>query len=83
MPDQPLKPRELQYLLAIGQVGMEMVLPIGLGVALDIWLGSMPWISIVGVLLGLFGGMAHLLVLIDRLDKSQKSEPSNSPQEPQ
>ena len=82
MSDQLPSPRQLGYVIAIGQVGLEMVVPIGLGVGLDVWLGTLPWISIVGVLLGFFGGMTHLMVLVNRMDKSEKSAPPTPPREP-
>jgi F0F1-type ATP synthase assembly protein I len=82
MADQLPKSRQLGYVIAISQVGLEMVAPIGLGVGLDVWLGTLPWISIVGVLLGFFGGMSHLMVLVNRMDKAEKSEPSTPPEEP-
>jgi F0F1-type ATP synthase assembly protein I len=81
MTDQLPKSRQLGYVIAISQVGLEMVVPIGLGVALDVWLGTLPWISVVGVLLGFFGGMTHLMVLVSHMDKTEKSEPP--PREPQ
>jgi F0F1-type ATP synthase assembly protein I len=74
-------PVETGYLLALSQVGVEMVVPIGLGVGLDVWLGTLPWITVVGVLLGLFGGIAHLLVIVDRMDKAAKMDPPDPPQE--
>lgn len=83
MPSRLPKPREMGYLIAISQVGFEMVVPIAVGVALDVWLHTLPWITIVGVLIGLFGGITHLIVLINRMDKAEKSEPPNSPREPQ
>ena len=83
MPKKSTEPREMGYLLAISQVGLEMVVPIGLGVGLDLWLGTMPWITVAGVLLGLFGGIAHLLVIVDRMDKAAKMDPPDPPRESQ
>jgi F0F1-type ATP synthase assembly protein I len=59
-------PKELGRLYALGQVGLEMVAPIGLGVALDHYLGWTPWATVVGAVVGLVGGIAHLLVLVNR-----------------
>ncbi len=83
MPEQGPKPREMGYLIAIGQVGLEMVVPIGLGVALDVWLKTLPWITVAAVVLGLVGGMAHLMSLLKQLDQAENSESPNSPREPQ
>ena len=34
--------------------------------ALDYWLGWMPWATVCGALLGLVGGMAHLVTILNR-----------------
>ena len=39
----PPSPEELGRYFALSQIGLEMVAPIGLGLALDYWLGSSPW----------------------------------------
>jgi len=67
------------YLIAISQVGFEMVVPIAIGVFLDQWLGTIPWLTVVGVLLGLFGGLAHLMVLLQKLDRINKDQPPKTP----
>lgn len=56
-------PKLLGRLLALSQVGAEMVAPAGLGLLLDLWLSTSPWCVIVGAMLGLVGGMIHLVVL--------------------
>ena len=66
MPQGPPDPRQLGVYVAISQVGLEMVAPIGLGVALDHYLGWTPWATVVGAVVGLVGGIAHLLVLVNR-----------------
>jgi F0F1-type ATP synthase assembly protein I len=67
------------YLIALGQIGMEMVVPIGLGVALDVWLGTIPLFIVVGVLLGLVGGMVHMMAILKRMDQSKtKNQSQNS-----
>jgi F0F1-type ATP synthase assembly protein I len=63
MPSGSPNPRQMGRYLAIAQVGMEMVAPIGLGVALDYYLGWTPWATITGVILGLAGGLLHLFAL--------------------
>lgn len=55
--------RHLERLLALGQVGVEMVTPIGLGLAVDWWIGSLPWLTVVGAILGCVGGVWHLIYL--------------------
>jgi F0F1-type ATP synthase assembly protein I len=66
MPEGSPDPKELGFYFALAQVGTEMVVPLGLGVALDYYLNWMPWGSIVGAVLGFVGGLAHLLVLLRR-----------------
>jgi len=62
-----LDPKELGRYVAIGQVGMEMVMPILIGLAVDHYLGWTPWAVIAGAVLGFFGGIAHLIYLVNRL----------------
>jgi F0F1-type ATP synthase assembly protein I len=50
-------------LMAISQVGFEMAAPIGVGWAVDYWIGTMPIFMIVGALIGFVGGVFHLIVL--------------------
>jgi F0F1-type ATP synthase assembly protein I len=55
--------RTMSRLMTLGSVGMEMVAPIGIGIGLDFWLGSMPWLSIVGAILGFSFGIYRLIAL--------------------
>lgn len=57
-------PREAGYYFTIGQVGMEMAVPAGMGAVLDHYLHWSPWGVIVGAVVGLIGGMGHLLALL-------------------
>ena len=43
MPENPLQSKDLGFYFALGQVGLEMVVPIAVGVYLDDWLGWSPW----------------------------------------
>jgi F0F1-type ATP synthase assembly protein I len=74
MPDGPLNPREFGYYLSIAQVGMEMVAPIGVGLALDYFLGWSPWGVVGGAVLGLVGGVAHLVVLMNQREQSNSDK---------
>ena len=49
----------------ISQIGMEMAVPVGIGVGLDFWLKTMPWFTILGAILGPTLGFLHLLSLIN------------------
>ena len=56
-------PKDLGKALALSQIGLEMVVPIVLGFALDSYLGWLPWATVVGAVLGLILGLAHLVQL--------------------
>ena len=65
-------PKEVGRAYAMAQVGMEMVVPIGLGVALDHWLGWTPWATIAGAVFGFVGGLVHL---VSKLNKDNEQKP--------
>lgn len=73
MSSQLPDPRELGFYYALSQVGLEMVAPIGLGAGLDHWLESGPWFTIAGAVLGLVGGMTHLVTMLNRREREQES----------
>jgi F0F1-type ATP synthase assembly protein I len=62
--------KDLGRYLALGQVGIEMVVPICIGAALDYFFGWGPWGVIVGTVLGFSGGMLHLIQMVQQLDKT-------------
>ncbi len=66
-------PKEMGRYFAIGQVGLEMVVPIILGLVLDYQFGWMPWATVVGAILGLIGGISHLVVISSQSEKDQES----------
>jgi F0F1-type ATP synthase assembly protein I len=66
--------RELGFYFALAQVGLEMVVPIGLGAVLDHYLHWTPWGVVTGAVLGLISGLVHLVALINRQDKSGPSK---------
>jgi F0F1-type ATP synthase assembly protein I len=68
MAEMPPDSREQGFYFALAQVGMEMVAPIGIGVALDHYLGWRPWGAIGGALFGFVGGLAHLIALVHQHD---------------
>ena len=70
MPQEPPPdPRQLGKYYALAQVGFEMAAPIALGAYLDHSLGWSPWGVVVGAILGLAGGLLHLLALVNQDDK--------------
>ncbi len=48
----------------ISQIGMEMAIPAGVGVGLDLWLNTMPICTIIGAILGPALGFIHLMSLL-------------------
>ncbi len=67
-------PKEAGYYFAIGQIGTEMVVPAGIGALLDHYFCWSPWGVIVGAIVGLIGGMGHLLSLLNQRP-SDKEKP--------
>lgn len=78
-PIDPKESRRLGRFLAMGQVGMEMAVPIGIGIALDHYFSIAPACVIGGVLLGFVGGLFHLLKLAKQLDDSPPDFPRQEP----
>ena len=67
--------KDLGKALALSQIGVEMVTPIALGLVLDYYLGWLPWATVVGAVLGLIGGLAHLVQLTKKdAAKDEKKE---------
>jgi F0F1-type ATP synthase assembly protein I len=75
MPGDEPRFGQMGYLLALGQVGIEMVVPIGVGIALDLWLHTAPVFILIGVVVGLVGGLVHMLAILKRMDKSESEKP--------
>jgi len=67
--------KELGRYLGLGQVGLEMVVPIILGLVVDRYAGSAPWCLVAGAVLGLCGGLAHLVHQLNRKDSGKASRP--------
>ena len=67
-------PRDVRRYMSLSQVGLEMVAPIGLGLALDLLLGWLPWGVIVGAVMGFSVGLIHLIVVVSK-DDSDSTQP--------
>jgi F0F1-type ATP synthase assembly protein I len=72
----PISPngKDLGRYVALGQVGLEMVVPIGIGLLVDYYLDWGHWGAVVGTILGFTGGLAHLIHLVNKLDKLDKKD---------
>jgi F0F1-type ATP synthase assembly protein I len=65
-------PRELGFYFALAQVGLEMVVPMGVGLYLDYQLEWSPWGLIVGTIFGFVGGLVHLISLVEKHDQDER-----------
>jgi hypothetical protein len=67
MPLQPDNPKELGYYLALGQAGLEMVVPVAIGVAVEHYFPAVaPWAVVVGAILGPIVGLTHLVMMTNK-----------------
>jgi hypothetical protein len=62
----PLDPKEMGFYVSVAQVGLEMVVPVVVGVLLDAYFEWEPWGVAVGAVLGLMTGLLHLVALTSR-----------------
>jgi F0F1-type ATP synthase assembly protein I len=70
-------PKDVGRAYGMAQVGIEMVAPIGLGVALDYWLGWTPWATVAGAVLGFVGGLVHLVSMMNQQDRNGPKKPGS------
>jgi F0F1-type ATP synthase assembly protein I len=82
MPGEPHDPKEVGRYFALAAVGLEMVAPVVVGLLLDNSLGwtPAPWGVTCGAILGLAGGLYHLVILSKQFDRKDSS---GGPREPQ
>jgi F0F1-type ATP synthase assembly protein I len=69
--------KQLARYLAMSQVGAEMVGPIVVGLVVDYYFNCSPWGVLVGAVLGLVGGLAHLIQL-SKPQGPQKKPPESA-----
>jgi F0F1-type ATP synthase assembly protein I len=60
--------------MAMGQIGMEMAGPIAIGVVLDLWLGWLPWCTVVGACVGLIAGLFLLVRMANKQDDTKHAD---------
>ncbi len=65
---------KLAQYAALSQVGLEMVAPIGIGAWVDHWRDWGPWCTIAGAILGLVGGVAHLIQILNARSSSKPAK---------
>jgi len=66
--------KKLGYYITLAQVGMEMVVPIGIGAVLDHYFKWAPWGAVGGAVFGLIGGISHLVALANKENESDSSK---------
>ena len=74
--------RKFGLYLALGQAGIEMVAPLGLGLFFDRLLGWTPWLTLAGTVGGFIGGLTHMVILAQRLNANDKAGSRNRPIDP-
>ena len=79
MREGPPDSREFGHYLSLAQVGLEMVVPLVVGVWLDYALGWKPWATLAGVAFGFIGGLMHLIVLSNRHNTGRSKPPGEAP----
>lgn len=70
----PVDPKELGFYFSLAQVGLEMVVPVGVGLALDSYLNWRPWGVVAGAVLGLVTGIGHLIAIVNRYQNTDSSK---------
>lgn len=78
MPEPKPDPRVGKW-FALSQVGLEMALPIFLGVWLDNRFGWSPWGTAIAAILGLTGGLTHLVFQARALADESQDQRGDSP----
>ena len=59
--------RELAYCSSLGlQIALSIFLGLFLGIYLDRWLGSTPWLTLVGLLMGIVAGYRNIGLAIKK-----------------
>jgi ATP synthase protein I len=72
-------PRQMGYYAALAQTSVEMVLPIVVGLLLDHWLGTAPWITCIGAVVGFAGGLTHLILIVKQKERDESSDTKPPP----
>jgi F0F1-type ATP synthase assembly protein I len=75
----PSSQKDFGRYVAMSQIGLEMVAPIGLGAAADYYWHIGPWGVIVGVVIGFGGGLTHLIYMSQKSDDEPPKPDSGTP----
>lgn len=72
MSDQKIASDELKYYYMLAATGVEMVIPLVLGLLLDRWWNCFPWLTITGAVIGPLGAVFHMLRLVRQFERRKK-----------
>ena len=78
MPEPEPDSRETGMLFALGQTGLEMAAPIGIGAWLDYRFGWAPWAVLIGAVIGVVGGTIHLILLSQQIERERSKKKNGS-----
>jgi F0F1-type ATP synthase assembly protein I len=73
--NDPSNPKTFSRYMAMSQAGLEMVVPIGVGIVVDHFANTRPWGAVVGAVLGFGIGLTHLIYLSQQRDDDKPSKP--------
>jgi F0F1-type ATP synthase assembly protein I len=65
---------KLARLFQITQVGTEMAVPVVLGFVIDYFVGTLPWFTVIGAILGPVLAFWHLYTIIKTLPEDEKGK---------
>ncbi len=71
----PSNQKAFSRYMAMSQAGLEMVVPIGIGVAIDLYFNIGPWGAVIGAALGFTIGLTHLIYLSQQKDDGADKSP--------
>jgi F0F1-type ATP synthase assembly protein I len=66
--------RELGIYFTLAQVGVEMVVPLILGLVVDYYASTSPWAMIAGMILGFVGGLWHIVLLTNKQEAARQQK---------
>lgn len=71
---KPWSDLDLKYFFMLAQTSIEIIAPIALGMFIDNWFECRPWATAIGAVVGLFGGLAHMVLLVNRHEAAKKAQ---------
>jgi F0F1-type ATP synthase assembly protein I len=70
--ERPPDMREMGIYFTLAQVGVEMVVPLVVGLVIDYYAGTMPWLTMAGMVVGFVGGIVHIVVLANQQEAARR-----------